>query len=55
MAATLRRLVLLPLAAATFTCGPPQRIVVGSKNFTESEIPVRRSFCCATVLGRQYD
>ncbi len=38
MAATLKRLVPLLLAAATLTCSRPQRIVVGSKNFTESDL-----------------
>ena len=37
MAATLKRLLPLLCAAATLTCGRPQRIVVGSKNFTESD------------------
>ena len=38
MAAALKRLVPLLLAAATLTCSRPQRIVVGSKNFTESDL-----------------
>ena len=38
MAAALKRLVPLLLAAATLTCGRSQRIVVGSKNFTESDL-----------------
>ncbi len=38
MAATLKRLAPLLLAAATLTCSRPQRIVVGSKNFTESDL-----------------
>jgi len=38
VAATVRRLVPLLLAAATVTCSRPQRIVVGSKNFTESDL-----------------
>ena len=38
MAATLRRLVPLLLAAWALSCNRPQRIVVGSKNFTESDL-----------------
>jgi len=38
VAATLKRLVPPLLAAATLTCSRPQRIVVGSKNFTESDL-----------------
>jgi osmoprotectant transport system substrate-binding protein len=38
VAATLKRLVPLLLAAASLTCSRPQRIVVGSKNFTESDL-----------------
>lgn len=38
MAGALKRLVPLLLAAATLTCSRPQRIVVGSKNFTESDL-----------------
>jgi len=38
VAATLKRLAPLLLAAATLTCSRPQRIVVGSKNFTESDL-----------------
>ena len=38
MAVTLKRLVLLLLAAATVTCSRPHRIVIGSKNFTESDL-----------------
>ncbi len=38
MAATLKRLLPLLLAAATLTCSRLQRIVVGSKNFTESDL-----------------
>jgi len=38
VAAALKRLVPLLLAAAALTCSRPQRIVVGSKNFTESDL-----------------
>jgi len=38
VAATLKRLLPLLLAAATLTCSRLQRIVVGSKNFTESDL-----------------
>ena len=38
MAATLKRLVALLLAIATLTCSRTPRIVVGSKNFTESDL-----------------
>ena len=38
MAATLKRLVALLLAIATLTCSRGPRIVVGSKNFTESDL-----------------
>ena len=38
MAAALKRLLPLLFAAATLTCSRPGRIVVGSKNFTESDL-----------------
>ena len=38
MAATLKRLVPLLLAAATLTCSRGPRVVIGSKNFTESDL-----------------
>lgn len=38
MAPALRRLLPLLLAGATLTCSRAQRIVVGSKNFTESDL-----------------
>ena len=38
MAATLKRLVPLLLAAATLTCSRGPRLVIGSKNFTESDL-----------------
>ena len=38
MAGALKRVVRLLLAAAALTCSRPQRIVVGSKNFTESDL-----------------
>jgi len=38
VAAALKRLLPLLLAAATLTCSRPGRIVVGSKNFTESDL-----------------
>jgi glycine betaine/choline ABC-type transport system substrate-binding protein len=38
VAAALKRLVPLLLAAAMLTCSRPQRIIVGSKNFTESDL-----------------
>src|SRR5260370_42706872 len=38
MAATLKRLLPLLCAAATLTCSRGPRIVVGSKNFTESDL-----------------
>jgi glycine betaine/choline ABC-type transport system substrate-binding protein len=38
VATALRRLVALSLPIATLTCGGPQKIVVGSKNFTESDL-----------------
>jgi osmoprotectant transport system substrate-binding protein len=38
VAPTLKRLVLALLAAVTLTCGRAPRIVVGSKNFTESDL-----------------
>ena len=48
MAAALKRLVPLLLAAATLTCGRSQRIVVGSKNFTESDL-------LAEILAQQIE
>ena len=38
MAPAVKRLLLLALAIVSVTCGRPQRIVVGSKNFTESDL-----------------
>ena len=38
MAAALKRLIPLVLATATLTCGRQQKIIVGSKNFTESDL-----------------
>jgi glycine betaine/choline ABC-type transport system substrate-binding protein len=38
VAAALKRLVPLLLTAATVTCSRPQRVVVASKNFTESDL-----------------
>jgi len=38
VAAALKRLIPLVLAAATLTCGRQQKIIVGSKNFTESDL-----------------
>jgi glycine betaine/choline ABC-type transport system substrate-binding protein len=38
VAAAVKRLVALLLAATSLTCSRPQRIVVGSKNFTESDL-----------------
>jgi len=38
VAAALKRLIPLVLATATLTCGRQQKIIVGSKNFTESDL-----------------
>jgi glycine betaine/choline ABC-type transport system substrate-binding protein len=38
VASAVKRLIVGLLAAATLTCGRPQRIVIGSKNFTESDL-----------------
>jgi glycine betaine/choline ABC-type transport system substrate-binding protein len=38
MAAALTRIVPLLLAATTLACGRPHRIIVGAKNFTESDL-----------------
>ena len=38
MAAALKRAIALVLATATLTCGRQQKIIVGSKNFTESDL-----------------
>jgi len=38
VAAALKRVIPLVIAAATLTCGRQQKIIVGSKNFTESDL-----------------
>ena len=38
MAAALKRVIPLVIVAATLTCGRQQKIIVGSKNFTESDL-----------------
>jgi len=38
VAAALKRVIPLVIVAATLTCGRQQKIIVGSKNFTESDL-----------------